>query len=95
MTLMIPSCGGAKHSASDQGNGPREVLGDLLYDERAKATISEGDWGALVQSMAAGGQRALHARYERAHRIVFTVIVRIAANRKPDEELALDVFHDV
>ena len=48
-----------------------------------------------MQSIAAGDQRALHALYERTHRIVFTVIVRITNNRETAEELTLDVFHDV
>src|SRR3546814_13011070 len=49
----------------------------------------------LVQSMAAGDQLALHALYERAHRPVFTLIMRITANRETAEELTIDVFHDV
>ena len=55
----------------------------------------EGEWVALVQSIAAGDQAALHALYERAHRPVFTLIVRIMANRETAEELTLDVFHDI
>ena len=50
---------------------------------------------ALVRSVAAGDQVALHALYERAHRPVFTLIMRITANRETAEELTLDVFHDV
>ncbi|HJZ14804.1 MAG TPA: sigma-70 family RNA polymerase sigma factor, partial [Stellaceae bacterium] len=38
---------------------------------------------------------ALHALYERAHRAVFTLIMRITANRETAEELTIDVFHDV
>lgn len=72
-----------------------KVLGDLLYADTAKTLASEKDWVGLVQSMAAGDQRALHALYERSHRIVFTVIVRITNNRETAEELTLDVFHDV
>ena len=47
------------------------------------------------RSIAAGDQLALHALYERTHRIVFTLIVRITNNRETAEELTLDVFHDV
>jgi RNA polymerase sigma-70 factor (ECF subfamily) len=71
------------------------VLGDLLYADTATTLVSEKDWVRLVQSMAAGDQRALHALYERTHRIVFTLIVRITNNRETAEELTLDVFHDV
>ncbi len=78
---------------------PREAspttLGDVLYPDRAKAQVSEKDWVALVQSVAGGDQLALHALYERAHRPVFTLIMRIACNRETAEELTLDVFHDV
>jgi RNA polymerase sigma-70 factor (ECF subfamily) len=70
------------------------TLGDVLY-AKAKAPVPEQDWATLVQSIAAGEQLALHALYERAHRIVFTLIVRITANRETAEELTIDVFHDV
>jgi RNA polymerase sigma-70 factor, ECF subfamily len=71
------------------------TLGDLLYADRAKTPVSEKDWLALVQCMAAGDQLALHALYQRMHRIVFTLIVRIVGNRETAEEVTLDVFHEV
>ena len=70
------------------------TLGDVLY-AKSKAPVSEQDWAMLVQSIAAGDQLALHALYERAHRVVFTLIMRITANRETAEELTIDVFHDV
>src|SRR5436853_7633396 len=70
------------------------TLGDVLY-ARSKTPVPEQDWSALVQSIAAGDQLALHALYERAHRMVFTLILRITANRETAEELTIDVFHDV
>ena len=70
------------------------TLGDVLY-AKSKAPVSEQDWVALVQSIAAGDQLALHALYERSHRVVFTLIMRITANRETAEELTIDVFHDV
>ena len=70
------------------------TLGDVLY-ARSKAPAREQDWATLVQSIAAGDQLALHALYERAHRIVFTLMMRITANRETAEELTIDVFHDV
>jgi RNA polymerase sigma-70 factor (ECF subfamily) len=78
-----------------QQDEPRGTLGDLLYADKAKAVVSEKEWVALVQSIAAGDQCALHALYERTHRIVFTLIVRITNNRETAEELTLDVFYDV
>lgn len=70
------------------------TLGDVLY-AKSKAPAPEQDWTAIVQSIAAGDQLALHELYERAHRIVFTLVMRITANRETAEELTIDVFHDV
>ena len=70
------------------------TLGDVLY-AKSEAPVPEQDWAALVQSIAAGDELALHALYERAHRIVFTLAMRITANRETAEELTIDVFHDV
>lgn len=70
------------------------TLGDVLYAS-AKPPVPEQEWAALVQSIAAGDQLALHALYERAHRIVFTLVMRITANRETAEELTIDVFHDI
>jgi len=70
------------------------TLGDVLY-AKSKAPVPEQDWATLVRSMAAGDQLALHTLYEMAHRMVFTLIMRITANREAAEELTIDVFHDV
>jgi RNA polymerase sigma-70 factor (ECF subfamily) len=73
---------------------PAKTLGDVLY-AKSKALVPEQEWTMLVQSIASGDQLALHALYERAHRIVFTLIMRITANHEMAEELTIDVFHDV
>jgi RNA polymerase sigma-70 factor (ECF subfamily) len=78
-----------------QDAGAPRALGDLLYGNRTKAPISEQDWVGLVEAIAGGDQRALHALYERTHRLVFTLIVRIINSRETAEELTVDVFHDV
>ena len=70
------------------------TLGDVLY-AKAKPPVPEEDWARLVRSIAAGDQLALHALYDRASRPVFTLIMRITANREMAEELTIDVFHDV
>lgn len=70
------------------------TLGDVLY-AKSEAPVPEQDWAALVQLIAAGDELALHALYERAHHIVFTLTMRITANRETAEELTIDVFHDV
>lgn len=76
------------------GSGPL-TLGDLLYADRQKRRVPEEEWVALVRSIAAGDQAALRALYERAHRIVFTLTMRITGHRSTAEELTIDVFHDV
>ena len=70
------------------------TLGDVLY-ANSRRGVPEQVWTALVKSIAAGDQQALHALYQMAHRIVFTLMVRITANRETAEELTIDVFHDV
>jgi len=70
------------------------TLGDVLY-AKSEAPVTEQDWVMLVRSIAAGDQLALHALYERSHRVVFTLMMRITANRETAEELTIDVFHDV
>jgi RNA polymerase sigma-70 factor, ECF subfamily len=70
------------------------TLGEVLY-AKSTAAVPEQDWAKLVQAIAAGDQLALHALYERAHRPVFTLIMRLTANRETAEELTIDVFHDV
>jgi RNA polymerase sigma-70 factor, ECF subfamily len=76
-------------------HGVVRTLGDLLYSDSRKRRTSEEEWVALVRSIAAGDQAALRALYERAHRIVFTLAMRISGNRQAAEELSIDVFHDV
>jgi RNA polymerase sigma-70 factor (ECF subfamily) len=70
------------------------TLGDVLY-AKSKPAVSEEYWVTLVQSIAAGDQMALHALYEMAHRIVFTLMVRLTCSQETAEELTIDVFHDI
>jgi RNA polymerase sigma-70 factor (ECF subfamily) len=71
------------------------TLGEVLYAKATKAPVPEAEWVGLVRAVATGNQDALHALYERAHRVVFTLSMRITANRETAEEVTLDVFHDV
>ena len=80
--------------ASEQTQQPPATLGDVLY-AKSKPAVPEQDWSALVLAIAAGDQLALHALYDRAHRIVFTLMMRITADRETAEELTVDVFHDI
>jgi RNA polymerase sigma-70 factor, ECF subfamily len=84
-----------QHIEHDERDGEPGTLGDVLYPDKSKTSVSEKEWVGLVQSIAAGDQLALHALYERSHRVVFTLAMRITSNRETAEELTLDVFHDV
>jgi RNA polymerase sigma-70 factor (ECF subfamily) len=71
------------------------TLGDVLYSRGPRNAIAEKAWVDLVKSIASGDQVALHSLYERTHRLVFTLLVRITNNGETAEELTVDVFHDV
>lgn len=81
-------------SVIDRTEAAPATLGDVLY-ARSRPLIAEQDWARLVRSIAEGDQLALHQLYERAHRPVFTLVMRMTANRETAEELTVDVFHDV
>jgi RNA polymerase sigma-70 factor, ECF subfamily len=89
----FPTVSGSNHEHRD--SGPAGTLGDLLYANPAKPRVSESEWRELVEAVAAGDQLALRALYDRAHRLVFTLTMRILGNRASAEEITLDVFHDV
>jgi RNA polymerase sigma-70 factor, ECF subfamily len=72
-----------------------DTLGDLLYSDPTKHRISETEWIAVVQAIAAQDARAMRILYERTHRLVFTLSLRITSSRETAEEVMLDVFHDV
>jgi RNA polymerase sigma-70 factor, ECF subfamily len=71
------------------------TLGDILYATTATPASVESEWAAVVRCIAAGDQRALHELYDRTHRLVFTLALRITCDRNTAEEVTLDVFHDV
>jgi RNA polymerase sigma-70 factor (ECF subfamily) len=77
------------------GDASHPTLGELLYADPARSRVSEDEWVGLVRAIAAGDQSALRALYERTHRLVFTLTMRICGSRSTAEELTLDVFHDV
>ena len=85
----------AGHTEQKPRAGSKATLGDVLYADRKASPGSEDEWVALVRAVAAGQQRALHGLYQRAHRPVYTLAMRISGNRETAEELTVDVFHDV
>lgn len=76
-------------------SGAPATLGGLLYAQKAHDFVPESDWVQLVRAIGAGDQDALHALYQRTHRIVFTLIVRITHDSATAEELTVDVFYGV
>jgi RNA polymerase sigma-70 factor, ECF subfamily len=82
-------------TSGGQGEPAPGTLGTVLYANKTRAPVLEKEWVELVRSIADRDQRALHALYERAHRPVFTLIMRITSNRQTAEEVTLDVFFDV
>ena len=60
----------SEHNGQRRDDGSPPTLGDVLYADKTAPVASEKDWVALVRPIAAGDQRALHALYERTHRIV-------------------------
>lgn len=75
--------------------GPPRTLGDVLYAGSSQALVSEKNWVRLAEAVAAGDASALHALYERTHRPVFTLMVRLTSNRETAEELTVDLFDDL
>jgi RNA polymerase sigma-70 factor, ECF subfamily len=80
------------HDSDDPNDRRAATLGDVIYADRA-AVAPEAEWVALVQRIATGDQQAFRALYERTHRLVFTLSVRVTQNRETAEEVAVDVFY--
>ena len=73
---------------------PPATLGDVLY-AHSQPLAREEEWSALVRSIAAGDENALHELYERSHHLVFTLAMRMTAVPEMAEEVTLDVFHAI
>lgn len=84
------------YSNSDDGHDcAMGTLGALLYADKSRTRVAEDDWVVLLQSSASADRLALRELYERTHRLVFTLMVRLTGGRETAEALTLDVFHDV
>jgi RNA polymerase sigma-70 factor (ECF subfamily) len=84
-----------EHSPHPEPQATPGTLGAVLYARRARPLVPESEWHALVLGVAAGRESALHDLYDRSHRMVYTLAVRITCDRATAEEATLDVFHDV
>jgi RNA polymerase sigma-70 factor, ECF subfamily len=81
-----------KQEPSDEA---ARVLGALLLDEAGSPSAREAEWCALVVAIGARDQSALRELYDRTHRIVFTLIVRLLKDPEMAEEVTLDVYHEI
>lgn len=95
MTKKHPSSPNSTATRAGLSHERTGTLGGLLYADRTRPRISEQEWVELVEAIATRDQAALRALYERVHRLVFTLIMRITHDRDSAEELTVDVFHDV
>jgi RNA polymerase sigma-70 factor (ECF subfamily) len=86
---------GAMSGAAGAAAPAPATLGDVLYADKSRAVAPEREWVELVRRIAAGDQLALHALYDRTHRVVFTLVMRITRSRESAEELTLDVFLEI
>lgn len=91
---MVTILGMSSPHSEDPGNGSSNTLGSVLYADGAEA-VPETEWTALVVAISNRNERALRELYERTHRIVFTLIVRIVRDPLTAEEVLVDVYHDV
>jgi len=71
------------------------TLRELLYVDASKDLVAEEEWLALVRGAGAGDQAALQALFERTHRLVFTLITRIAGDSSVAEHLTLELYADI
>ena len=93
--LDPPPIGVPSPAQRNQEARPPRVLGDLLYADPPTPLVLEADWAELIRSIAARDPRALQTLFQRAHRLVFSLAVRITHHGKHAEDATLAVFDDV
>lgn len=84
------------NAKSGKANPPPQpsTLGDLLYGGRPEA-LPESEWVSLVRAVAARDSHALRILFERTHRLVFTLAMRLSGSREIAEEITVDVFEEI
>jgi DNA-directed RNA polymerase specialized sigma24 family protein len=83
---------GVRRKANSSDGG---TLGAILYADTSKARVAEQEWVELMQSIAAADASALRELYERCHRVVFTLLVRLTHDASVAEQLTVDVFQQI
>ncbi len=93
LDLQLPDADGYEIARTLRGMLPQTTPIIVVTGLRDANLVDEVD--LMLQAIGTGDQPALRALYERSHRIVFTLVMRICAQREMAEEVTLDVFHDV
>jgi RNA polymerase sigma-70 factor, ECF subfamily len=92
LTARVPA---TPHPITAAAPETGKTLGGLLYADATRERIPESVWSDLVRAVAQGDPLALRTLYDRAHRLVFTLALRITGSRETAEELTVDVFHGI
>ena len=87
--------GEVRQGLQKQSGGAKPTLGDVLYSDSTIAQESEQAWVDLMHSIAARDSTALYDLYERTHRLIYTLSLRITGSAETAEELTLSVLYDV
>lgn len=77
------------------GQSRPRTLGELLYANVAVRPPAEAEWLGLLHAVADRDVDALHALYQRTHRIAFALMMQTAQDSRLAAEITLDGFHDV
>jgi len=96
LTFPLPGgiISGVSSAASSKTGNASPALGQLLLG-RSQTPVSESEWVELVHRIGQQDQIALQVLYDRTNRLVFTLVMRITADREAAEEVTLDVFHEI
>jgi RNA polymerase sigma-70 factor, ECF subfamily len=71
------------------------TLGDVLFTGDTSELVSEAQWVALLQSVAARNERALLELFNKTQGVVFGFISCVVNDRDIAESLTVEVFHEV
>jgi DNA-directed RNA polymerase specialized sigma24 family protein len=74
---------------------PHPTLGELLFANPLAAAVPEREWHALVHAVGTERTEGLYGLYDRMHRIIFILMLRVTGDWETAEDLTLDVFQDV
>lgn len=71
------------------------TLGELLYANPAVARVTENEWFAVVNAIAAGEREALRWLYDKTCPLVISYLLQLTHDRRAVEGLIVDVYESV